>query len=70
MYIATVNYYRLQCNVLLQYTYMYNYIFMNHCRVGFRPALACLERLKDNPVCGSVQLPEEYYHSTEAFLRK
>ena len=41
-----------------------------HALSGFRPALACLERLKDNPPCGKVQLPEEYYHSTEAFLRQ
>lgn len=34
---------------------------------GFRPAIACLENLKDNPLCQPVQLPSDYYHSTNAF---
>ena len=34
---------------------------------GFRPAIACLENLKDNPPCQPVELPSEYYHSTNAF---
>ena len=35
---------------------------------GFRPALVCLERLRDNPPCQPVQLPHEYYQYTDAFL--
>ena len=34
---------------------------------GFRPAIACLENLKDNPPCPPIQLPSDYYHSTNAF---
>ena len=34
---------------------------------GFRPAIACLENLKDNPQCPPVQLPTDYYHSTNVF---
>ena len=34
---------------------------------GFRPALACLENLKDNPSCEPVQLPSDYYHTTNVF---
>ena len=34
---------------------------------GFRPAIACLENLKDNPPCQPVELPSDYYHSTNAF---
>lgn len=34
---------------------------------GFRPAIACLENLKDNPLCQPVQLPSDYYHSANAF---
>lgn len=36
---------------------------------GFRPAIACLERLKDNPSCEPVSLPQNYYQAEEAFLR-
>ena len=34
---------------------------------GFRPAIACLENLKDNPPCHPVELPSDYYHSPNAF---
>lgn len=34
---------------------------------GFRPALAALERLKDNPPCQPVRLPQEHFQFTEAF---
>ena len=34
---------------------------------GFRPAIACLENLKDNPLCAPVELPSDYYHSANAF---
>lgn len=34
---------------------------------GFRPAIACLENLKDNPPCQPVELPSDYYHSTNVF---
>ena len=37
--------------------------------LGFRPAIACLERLKDNPPCEPVVLPQSYYQCTDAFLR-
>ena len=34
---------------------------------GFRPALACLERLPPPPPTCSVSLPSDFYHSAEAF---
>ena len=34
---------------------------------GFRPAIACLENLKDNPPCQPVQLPSNYYGVTTVF---
>eukprot|EP00731_Ephydatia_muelleri_P024949 Em0017g32a len=34
----------------------------------FRPALACLERLKDIGTCGPVELPMGYYQGSEAFF--
>ena len=34
---------------------------------GFRPAIAYLENLKDNPSCQPVELPSDYYHSANAF---
>ena len=37
---------------------------------GFRPAIACLERLKDNPTCSPVRLPEDYYQCLDAFRGK
>lgn len=37
------------------------------CSAGFRPAIACLENLKDNPSCHPVELPSDYYHSANVF---
>ena len=43
-------------------------LFTSPSSTGFRPALVCLERLRDNPPCQPVQLPHAYYQHTDAFL--
>ena len=44
-----------------------SFVLSPHDSTGFRPALACLERLKDNPSCQPVRLPQHYFQFTEAF---